>query len=309
MFLRCSPLMFSAIALFLSGVCPHSASGAEPSADDVLSGAGVRRGLLVHVGAGDGSLAIAVAKAEPMVVLAVTTDEAAAQAVRGKLVAAGVHGQATAAALDAGRIPLADDLAAVVVCDLDAKPGVTREEFLRVPRPQGSAWLRQGGEWQKVEKPRPSDIDDWGQYHHDASLSNVSGDRKAGPAYGLQWLSGPQVGGESANGVRVAGDVMVQSDGSKATDGGEPALIARDAWSGLPLWRRADMVPATRYALLADRDRVYVCPVEQENRPPAPCLVALDAHTGKTVMEYREGLTFAAPATKPVVPASSPPGQ
>ncbi|MCY3022802.1 MAG: PQQ-binding-like beta-propeller repeat protein [Planctomycetota bacterium] len=265
----------------------------------MLSGAGVRRGLLVHVGVGDGSLAIAVAKAEPMVVLAMTADEAAAQAVRGKLAAAGVHGQATAAALDMGRIPLADDSAAVVVCDLDAKPGVTREELLRVLRPQGSAWLRQGGAWQKTEKPRPSDIDNWGQYHHDAAMSNVSGDRKAGPAYGIQWLSGPQVGGESANGVRVAGDVMVQSDGSRATDGGEPALIARDAWSGLPLWRRTDMVPATRYALMADRDRVYVYPAGQENRPPAPCLVALDARTGKTVMEYREGLTFAAPATKP----------
>jgi len=296
---RISRLVSWAIALFLSAGWPRAASGVEPDGAEVLARVGVRRGLLVHVGATDGSLAIAVAKAEPIVALAVTADEVAAQVVRGRLVAAGVHGQVTATALDKGRIPLADDSAAVVVCDFDAKPGVSREELLRVLHPQGLAWLRQGGSWQKVEKPRPADIDDWGHYHHDAAMSDVSGDRKAGPAYGLQWVAGPQVGGESANGVRVAGDVLVQSDGSKATDGGEPALIARDAWSGLPLWRRADMVPATRYALVADRERVYVYPAGRENGSPAPCLIALDARTGKTVMEYREGLTFATPATLP----------
>jgi hypothetical protein len=293
---RCSQSVFPAIAIFLSAVYPCAISGAEPRADDVLSGVGVRRGLLVHVGVTDGSLDIALAKAEPMVVLAVTADEAAAQTLRDKLVAAGVHGQVTAAAVVAERIPLADDLAAVVVCDLDAQPGVTREELLRVLHPQGSVWLRQGGSWQKVQKPRPADIDDWGQYHHDAAMSDVSSDRKVGPAYGIQWVSGPQVAADSANGVRVAGSLLVQVDGSPTTDGGELALIARDAWSGLPLWRRADMVPATRYALMADRNRVYVYPTGRDNGPPASCLVALDAHTGKTVLEYREGLTFAPPS-------------
>jgi hypothetical protein len=242
----------------LAAVFPTAASTAEPAADEVLQGAGLDRGLLVHVGATDGSLAIAAAKAEPMVVLAVTADEAAAQSVRGRLVAAGVHGQATASALIAGRISLADDSAAVVVCDLDAKPPVARDELLRVLRPQGAAWLREGGAWRKVEKPRPAELDDWGQYHHDAAMTDVSANRKVGPAYGLQWVSGPQVAGDSAHGVRVSGSLLVQVDGSPTTDGGEPALVARDAWSGLPLWRRADMVPLTRYALMAQGERVYV---------------------------------------------------
>ncbi|MGD0900064.1 MAG: hypothetical protein ABR915_19695, partial [Thermoguttaceae bacterium] len=91
-------------------------------------------------------------------------------------------------------------------------------------------------------------------------------------------------------------------DGSPTTDGGPPALMARDAWSGLPLWRRADMAPATRYALMADRQRVYVYTASPESGPPAPCLAALDLRTGKTVLEYREGLTFILPTTKPASP-------
>ena len=44
MFPRCSLSVLSATLLFLSAAYPLAASSAEPSADDVLSSVGIRRG-------------------------------------------------------------------------------------------------------------------------------------------------------------------------------------------------------------------------------------------------------------------------
>jgi len=280
-------------ALLALGIA--SAPAGEPDAKAVFAATHARRGLIVHVGAQDGALAIALAQAEAVVVLAVAADATTEAVLRERLVAAGVHGQATATSPSVGRLPLVDDTAAAVVADLDAALGVSRDELLRVLRPQGKAWLKQGGSWQVIEKPRPADIDDWGQYHHDAAMSDCSADRRAGPAYGLQWASGPQA--VHSHGVRVSGAVCLMLDG--APDGVRAeALIARDAWSGLPLWRRDDLMPRSRYALIVDRERVYVQPSAVQG-VPAPCMIALDAATGATVLEYREGLTFSAPADLP----------
>ena len=56
----------------------------------------------------------------------------------------------------------------------DAAKGPKREELLRVVRPLGGAYLRQGGEWQVATKPRPGDVDDWAQCFHDAAMSDLS---------------------------------------------------------------------------------------------------------------------------------------
>jgi len=282
----------------LSPVCAcllaatQCALAAEPSAEAVLHALGVRRGLVVHVGAADGSLAESLVRAEPLLVLAVAVDAATEARLRQRFVVAGVHGQATAGSLGAdGALPLADDVAALVVADLDAAKGLKREELLRVVRPLGRAYLRQGGEWQVVTKPRPADVDDWAQYFHDAAMSDLSADRRAGPARGLQWQAGPQ--SRHSDGVRVIGDIVIGHD--------EQGLWARDAYSGLPWWRRPDLRPATRYGLLADAERVYIYPAGQSGYPPTPSphQIALDLRTGETVLEYTEGLTFIRPPDVP----------
>jgi outer membrane protein assembly factor BamB len=283
------------IAVTLAAVA--AAQTAEPSADEVRQRLGVQRGLIVQVGATDGSLAIGLAKPDPVIVFAVAADAKGAAAVRERLVTSGLHGQATAGSLVQGRIPLIDNLAAGLVADLDARL-ITREEAMRVLRPDGKALLRQAGAWQVVTKPRPADIDDWGQYHHDAAMSDVSNDRQVGPAYGLQWVSGPQTA--QNEGFRIAGSICVQQGGADPA-GLRQWLVARDAFSGLPLWTRQDLKPASRYALILDRERVYLYPESKEggNGLPAPCMIALDARTGETVLEYREGITFEAPADLP----------
>ncbi|MCY3019338.1 MAG: PQQ-binding-like beta-propeller repeat protein, partial [Planctomycetota bacterium] len=255
----------------------------EPVLDDVVKAAPVQRGLIVHVCAEDGSLAEALAKANPVVVFALASNAAGEARLRERFAAAGIHGQATAGTLlDGNRLPLNDDLAALLVADLDAS-GVRRDEALRVVRPFGKAYLKEGGKWQVVDKPRPAELDDWPQYFHDGAMSDLSADKRAGPARGLRWEAGPST--THSLGVRVMRDVWVSAD-----DGG---IVARDAFSGLPLWRRPDILVRNRFAFLADEQRVYVYP-EGERDAPAPSMLALDLRTGVTVRDYSEGLTFPA---------------
>jgi outer membrane protein assembly factor BamB len=240
------------------------------------------------VGATDGNLATALVKAEPLLVYTLAPDAATEARLRQTFVAAGIHGQATAGGIGSdGTLPLNDDVTAMAIADLDVNKGLKREEILRIVRPFGKAHIKENGQWQTVDKPRPEDMDDWPQYFHDAAMSDLSTDKRAGPARGLQWETGPQT--VHSNGVRVVGDVVIGQD--------EQGLWARDAFSGLPCWRRSDLKAATRYSLLADGERVYIYPSGQPGYPPtpSPCQLALDLRTGETVLKYTEGLTFEVP--------------
>ena len=96
----------------------HCALAAGPSAEAVQKALGVRSGLVVHVGATEGSLAEVLVRAEPLLVHAVAAGSASEARLRQRFVQAGVHGQVTAGSLTAGgALPLADDVVALVVAD------------------------------------------------------------------------------------------------------------------------------------------------------------------------------------------------
>ncbi|MBL8795835.1 MAG: PQQ-binding-like beta-propeller repeat protein [Planctomycetia bacterium] len=262
---------------------------AEPAAEDLLRAVGCHHGLVVHIGATDGSLAESLVKQHPVLVHVLAADAAAEARLRRRFVTAGVHGQATAGRLMADiPLPLGDEVASVVVADLDATRGLNREEILRLLRPLGKAYLKAGGRWQAVSKPRSRDVDDWAQYYHDAATSDLSTDKIAGPARGLQWQIGPQ--DTHSDGVRVIGDLVIGHD----TQG----LWARDAFNGLPLWRQPGLLPATRFGWLVDAERIYIYPAGKAGAP-GQCQIALDLRTGKTILEYQEGLTFSLPREMP----------
>lgn len=273
-----------------AGLC----SAAEPAADDLLKAIDIRHGLVVHVSATDGSLAQALAANDSLLVHAVALDAANETQMRQRFVKAGIHGQATAGRRNAdGSLPLADQVAAIVVADLDAAGSPSREEVMRILRPLGKAYVKSDGKWSVANKPRPKEIDDWSQYYHDAAMSDVSADRVAGPARGLQWQTGPQ--DTHSDGVRVIGDLVIGHDAQ--------GLWARDAFSGLPLWRRPGLLPATRFGWLVDAERVYLYPTGSMG-VPSRCQIALDLRTGKTIAEFTEGLTFSLPAVLPKDPVA-----
>jgi len=249
--------------------------------DDVFELSGIRRGLFVVVDR-DPKLALDLASAEPVVVLAITNPDRVEE-TRERVAATGLHGRVTVSAHANGRLPLIDSVATVAVADLDALPQIKRDECLRVLRPMGKLLLRQGGRRLATDKPRLEGVDDWPQYHHDAAMTDRSDDLLAGPAEGIQWLAGDNSIQPAKMGVRVVGSLIVHVD--------ERGVAARDAYSGLPVWRRGDLKPSNRYAFLADDQRVYLIPRKNSRSGVLPShMAALDLQTGEDVLTYANGI-------------------
>ncbi len=168
--------------MVLPALIPASNAG-EPSAETVLNAAGIRHGFVVHIDASDGGLAEALAKNDSLLMRAIPSNAAAETQLRQRFVKAGVHGQVTAVRLGAdAAVPLADNVASLVVADLDSATGVKSVGIFRVLRPLGDAYLKRDGKWSASKKPRPTDVDDWPRNFHDASMSDLSADRVSGPA-------------------------------------------------------------------------------------------------------------------------------
>lgn len=70
--------------------------------------------------------------------------------------------------------------------------GVSPDEVLRVLCPNGVAYFKQNGEWTKVVKPWPQDIDDWTHYFHDSTGNPVAHDRVVDTPERLQWVGSPR---------------------------------------------------------------------------------------------------------------------
>ncbi|MGB2821511.1 MAG: PQQ-binding-like beta-propeller repeat protein, partial [Phycisphaerae bacterium] len=201
--------------------------------------------------------------------------------------------------------PYIDNLVNLLVAD--DLGGVPKEEVLRVLAPLGVAWVRSDGGWEKITKPWPGDIDEWTHYLHDASGNAVAKDRVVGPPRRVQWVEGPlwqrhhELNANPNAFVSAKGRIFYICDEAPATVTGLPdqwALVARDAFNGVLLWKRP--VPewgwkawSLREAggrfnlpvyiprrLVAAGDRLYV--TLGFNAP----LTALDAATGKTIKTY-----------------------
>ena len=82
-----------------------------------------------------------------------------------------------------------DNLVNLVVAE---DPGdVSMDEILRVLVPDGVALIASGGRWQRTVKPRPTEIDDWSHYLHDASGNAVAKDSRVGQPRSVQWIAPP----------------------------------------------------------------------------------------------------------------------
>jgi len=291
--------VLSLLALSLSW-CAATA-GEQAAAGEILAAAGVRGGLVVHLGCGDGKLTAALRASASYVVQGLDTDAASVEKARAHIRSLGLYGAVTADRWDGKRLPYADNTLNLVVAS--GQWQVASEEVLRALAPNGVAYLREGDGWKKTVKPRPKEMDDWTHYLYDASGNAVSHDTLVGPPRRLQWTGSPRW---SRHHDRMASmSCMVSANGRLfyIMDHGPVAsvnlppvweLVARDAFNGTVLWRR----PIPRWnthlwplksgpgqiprRLVAVGDRVFVT-----LSLDAPCS-ALDAATGETVRDYPE---------------------
>ncbi|MFB3893854.1 MAG: PQQ-binding-like beta-propeller repeat protein [Phycisphaerae bacterium] len=274
----------------------------KAEAKAILDATGVRGGLVVHVGCGDGKLTAALRASDSYIVQGLDDDGANVEKARTYIRSLGIYGKVTAGKLAGERLPYIDNLVNLVVSENIGK--VPMDEVMRVLAPGGVAYVKKDGAWTMaapVRKPRPKEIDEWTHYLHDASGNAVAHDSVVGPPRHLQWVGSPawarhhdHMASTSAC-VSTGGRIFYIFDEGPTDWVQLPSkwfLIARDAFNGAVLWKRpiSSWYPAMfpfksgpaqpPRRLVAVGDRVYV--TLGLNDP----LVALDAATGQTVRTY-----------------------
>ncbi|MFH1918618.1 MAG: PQQ-binding-like beta-propeller repeat protein [Planctomycetota bacterium] len=268
---------------------------ADP-AEEILTQAGVPGGLVVHVGCGDGTLTAALGEREGYLVHGLDVNPNHVAAARKHIQAVGLYGKVAADTFSGRRLPYVENLVNLVVSeDLGDVP---MSEVMRVLAPNGVAYLKDGGQWKRTVKPRPRDIDQWTHFLYGPNNNAVSHDRVVDVPRRLRWLGEPKFARAheqlaSLSGcVATGGRLFYIVDESPRADVRFPSewfLVARDAFSGVVLWKRPIPVwvdqlrpfrsgPAeTAFRLVAQGERLYVT-----LGVDAPVSI-LDAVTGKTL--------------------------
>ncbi len=292
----------AALRTVLVALLAASPSQAAPSAADVLKTSGVKGGLVVHIGCGDGKLTAALHANDRYLVHGLDTDAKNVAKAREYIQSKGLYGKVSVDTFDGKHLPYVDNLVNLLVAD--QLGGVKMKEVMRVLAPLGVAIVGD----KKTVKPWPKEIDEWTHYLHDASGNAVSKDTLVGPPRHLQWVSAPlwprsheHTPSISAM-VSASGRIIyISDDGVRGVmDSRFPerwALYARDAFSGTLLWKRSfsgwgakqwknskhwNMPMSLPRRLVAVGDRVYVTLGYR-----APVSV-LDAATGKVLAVFEK---------------------
>jgi len=292
--------------------CPALAAAETPGhlARAVLEATGVQGGLIVHLGCGDGQLTAALRANERFLVHGLDRSAENVQKARRHIAKLGSYGPVSVQPWAGKRLPYADNLVNLLVAEAPTEllPG----EAMRVLCPKGVAYVKRDGRWTKTVKPWPKEIDEWTHWLHGADGNAVAADTVVAPPRSLQWAAKPLW--SRHHNLMPSVSAMVSANGRlftivdeapAAMTGASPdkwALLARDAFNGLKLWRlpiaewgwrawsarwegRFNQPYNVAKRLVAAGDRVYV--TLGFNAP----LTAIDAATGKIVRTY-EGTEF-----------------
>jgi len=290
------------------------ASPAARAADAkaILEAAGVKGGLIVHVGCGTpstgsgqaGNLTAALLADDRYVVHGLDTDAAGVAKAREHIRQLELYGKVSVDAFSGETLPYVDNLVNLLVADDLGK--VPMAEVMRVLAPNGVTLIN----GKKTVKPRPRQIDEWTHWLHGPDGNAVANDTVVGPPRHVQWIAEPRwqrhhEATPSVSTVVSAGGRLfaIVNQTPPGIDGmpDQWALVARDAFNGKLLWKR----PIAQWGwrqwsdhsyghgrwnhpthlprrLVATGDRVFV--TLGFNAP----LTAVDAATGRTVMTYSQ---------------------
>jgi len=306
---RRKPFWTTGIVLTLVSIaCFCTYAHAQDKTDlarQIIEKAGVKGGLIVHIGCGDPAataLTAALYQGEGWLVHGLDTDKAKVEKARERLRSLGIYGKVSVDTFDGKHLPYADNLVNLVVAGSALE--ISREEIMRVLAPGGIALFfnpKSEIENQKLVKPRPKEIDDWTHYLYDASNNAVCHDTVVGPPRHFQWIGSPRWSRHHDHMASMSALVSskgrifyIMDEGPRASIELPPKwfLVARDAFNGVILWKRR--IPSWNThrwplksgpaqlprRLVAAGDVVYVT-----LGLDAP-LTALDAATGKTLRTY-----------------------
>ncbi len=267
--------------IFLASLSAGALAGAD-DARDILDASGVRGGLIVHLGCGEGTLTGALRADERYVVQGLCEDAASVDAARERVRSLGEYGPVSVIRHAGPSLPYADDTVNLIV--REGGPDVAEAELLRALAPGGAVVARVGDAWKRtLAKPWPEGIDPWTHFLHDASNNAVAADRRVGPPARLRWQAGPlwtrsHEHTSSLVAMVTAGGRVYYVFDEGLTGVTSPSLperwtlIARDAFNGVLLWKRRlprwrgkwsnrslrGVAPSIPRRLVAEGDRLFV---------------------------------------------------
>jgi len=288
-----------ALVLGMLSVAASVSAGPADDAKQIASLANFHGGLVVHIGCGDGKLTAALRLGDNCVVQGLEADARRVATARAAIRARGVYGAVSVLHWRGKRLPYVDNLATLVVCeDADAVP---EPERMRILRPYGAAVAKRNGKWAATFKPQQPGTDDWQQHYHGADNNAVARDTVVSLPRRYQWLGEPEwqrshLAMPSINSmISTKGRLFTVEDLASAEHPalpGKQALVARDAYNGIILWRvmfrdwhptyirNKEMPVQIQRRAAAVGDVVYCTPGYT-----APITV-FDAATGAVIREY-----------------------
>ena len=113
---RTSCLSILVLVMLLSSLASGAESGFESRlAERIIGNAGVKGGLVVHIGCGDGKLTAALRASDAYLVQGLDADQANVDKARAHIRSLGLYGDVSVGRLEGNRLPYADDLVNLVV--------------------------------------------------------------------------------------------------------------------------------------------------------------------------------------------------
>lgn len=227
-------------------------------AGDILEFSGIKGGLVVCVGCDAPEFPARLRLSSSFLVQALDADADRVAETRKAILAKGIYGAVSADTFDGKSLPYTDDIVSLLVVR-DKKNRVSGQEIARVLSPRGVAVFKGGlaarpanlesqpglEGWSFYRKRIPPGIDSWAHYLHGPDGNVVADDSVVGPPTGLRWTARPFWAREHRYGskftmVSEGGRIFyldndVESGIALLPD--RPYLVARDAFSGVLLWK------------------------------------------------------------------------
>jgi len=265
----------------------------------ILNATGINGGLIVHIGCGNGRLTAALRANDSCIVHGLDTKITNVENARSHIKTLGIYGKVIADTFDGENLPYIDNLVNLLV--VSDRYNISRDEMLRVLAPGGTAYISKSGDWEKITKPWPKNIDEWTHYLHGPDNNAVAHDTVVGPPRHMQWVGSPRWTRyhhylNSISSVVTAGGrifyIVDEATAANMEVPGKWTIVARDAFNGVELWKK----PMETWAWHKNRFRsgppqVTRLLVASKNRVYAPLglnspISAMDAVTGKTLKTY-----------------------
>jgi outer membrane protein assembly factor BamB len=217
-------------------------------AERLIAQSDLEAGMILHIGSGDGRLTGALHGSGQFVVHGLDLDAANVEEGRQFLCDSGINGFASIHQWDGYHLPYAENLINLIIAEDTGD--IEIDELLRVLTPRGVLLLKQDdGVWEKTVKAVPEEIDDWTHYLYGPTNNAVSNDSRVGTPKHIQWITGPKFARSHEITTSLSG--MVSAGGRlfyiwdeapiAVVDKRLPqkwALIARDAFNGVELWKQ-----------------------------------------------------------------------